>query len=451
MNADFSRRRLLWRGAAAGVGYWLTGLEGQAAAPPSASPNERVNVAIVGSGGRGEENLKEIADEKAEVNIVALCDVDQARLDAAGQRNPRARRFRDFRKMFDMMGAQFEAVVVSTPDHMHAPVSLAAIRRGKHVYCEKPLCWCIAEARRLAESARKYKVATQMGTQGMAESGSRAGVEMVRSGVLGPVREMHVWTDRAKGWWPQGVDRPPATPPVPTSLDWDLWLGVAKPRPYHPDYVPFRWRGWKEFGTGPLGDMGIHNAAMPYIGLRLGLPTAVEITEVSDHHAESFPAWAILKYEFPARGDMPPLVMHWYDGGKKPAAELFSGWKGKVAENGALLIGDKGSLYSIEWTGGDWRLLPTDKFRGHKRPAPTEPRSPGHHAEWVRACKGGPPAYCNFIDFASRITEVMLLGGLALRVGKRIEWDATAMRTRNCPEADALIDRAYRPGWETLH
>jgi predicted dehydrogenase len=447
MKARFSRRKLLSNVSAAGVGVWLTGAEGRSQDSGTA-PHERLNVAVIGCGGQGGANLDIVGDKAAGANIAALCDVDETRSGAAGEKFPKARRFRDFREMFDAMHARIDAVVVSTPDHMHAPISLAAMRRGKHVYCEKPLCWCIAEARRMAETAKQYKAATQMGTQGMADAGSRAGVEMVRSGVLGAVRQMHVWTDRAKGWWPQGVDRPPATPPVPKGLDWDLWLGVAPARPYHPDYAPFRWRGWKDFGTGPLGDMGIHNAAMPYIGLKLGLPTAVDIVDVSDHKAETFPAWSIVRYEFPARGDLAPLSLYWYDGGKKPPADLFFGRK--VQENGALLVGEKGSLYSIEWTGGDWRLLPDANFRGHKRPTPTEPRSPGHHAEWIRACKGGPAAYCNFVDFAAKITEVMLLGGLALRVGKRIEWDAAAMRTKNCPEADALIDRRYRRGWESL-
>jgi predicted dehydrogenase len=317
---------------------------------------------------------------------------------------------------------------------------------GKHVYCEKPLTWGIAEARLMARTAKKFKVATQMGTQGMAENGSRAGVEVVRSGVLGRVRELHVWTDRAKKWWPQGVDRPRDTPPIPRGLDWDLWLNGAPYRPYHPEYVPFRWRGWKDFGTGPVGDMGIHNAAMPFIGLKLGLPTSIEIVETSGLKNETFPGWALLRFQFPARGDGAPLVLYWYDGGKKPSSDLIGG--GTVAANGAILVGDQATLYSIEWTGGDWRILPEEKQRQFKTPPASEPRSPGHHAEWLRACKGGPPAYCNFIDFAATITEVMLLGCLALRTGKKIEWDAAAMRAPKCPEADAFIHRHYRKGWE---
>jgi predicted dehydrogenase len=440
MPNRINRRELLRTTALTGIGVWLGGA-GRTAGQEK-SPNEKLNIAVIGCGGQGGENLRAVAGE----NVVALCDVDEARAAAAFAAFPKAKKFRDFRRMFDQVQRQIDAVTVSTPDHMHAPISLTAMRLGKHVYCEKPLTWCIAEARAMAETAKKQKVATQLGTQGMAGDGSRAGVEVVRCGVLGPVRELHVWTDRAKGWWPQGIDRPQDTPPVPKGLDWDLWLGVAPQRPYHPAYVPFKWRGWKDFGTGPLGDMGIHNAAMPFIGLRLGPPSSVEIVETSGLKAETFPAWSVLRYEFPPRGDLPGLTLHWYDGGKKPSADLIPGRK--VADNGAILVGEKGTLYSIEWTGGDWHLLPEEKFRDFKPPKQTEPRSPGHHAEWIRACKGGPAAYCNFIDFAAAITEVMLLGDLALRTGKRIDWDAAAMRARGCPEADEWINRKYRKGWE---
>jgi len=395
-------------------------------------PNGKVRLGIIGCGGMGQGDLACFL-QNPEVDCVMVCDVDDARI-AKGveicqqKRGRKPDTARDFRRVLDRKDV--DAVLIAT---------------GKHVYCEKPLTWCIAEARRMAETARKHKLATQMGTQGMAAAGSRAGVEVVRSGVLGPVRELHVWTDRAKGWWPQGVDRPKDTPPAPKGLDWDLWLGVASERPYHPAYVPFKWRGWKDFGTGAVGDMGIHNAAMPFVGLRLGPPRSVEIVETSGLKEETFPEWSILRYQFPARGDQPALTLHWYEGGKKPSSDLIFGRK--VAENGAILVGDKGTLYSIEWTGGDWHLLPEHKFRDFKPPQPSEPRSPGHHAEWIRACKGGPAAYCNFIDFAAAITEVMLLGVLALRTGSKIEWDAAAMRAPNCPEAEQFIRRQYRKGW----
>ena len=299
----------------------------------------------------------------------------------------------------------------------------------------------------MADTARQAKVATQMGTQGMAHDRSRAGIEVIRSGVLGEVREIHVWTDRAAGWWPQGVDRPQETPPVPQGLDWDLWLGVAPERPYHPDYCPFKWRGWKVFGTGPLGDMGIHNAAMVYVGLQPGLPTSAEIVETSGLKAETFPTWAKLRYEFPARNGRGPMALYWYDGGKRPSAQLIGGHE--VAGNGAIVIGSQGTLYSIEWTGADWHLLPEEKFRDYKMPEPSLPRAPqeSQHREWIQACKGGPPTFCDFVTFAAPLTETMLVGNLALRTGKKIEWDAEKLEARNCPEAARFIRRPYREGW----
>ena len=248
---------------------------------PGAGPNEKLNLAIVGCGGQGAENLKRVAGE----NIVALCDVDEERAADAFRSHPKAKRFRDYRKMLDALHPQIDAVVVSIPDHMHAPVSLAAMELGKHVYCEKPLTWSIDEARRMASLARDKKLATQMGTQGMAGDGARTGIEVIRSGVLGAVTELHVWTDRPARWWPQGIDRPRDTPPVPGSLDWDLWLGVASARPYHPAYCPFAWRGWKDFGTGAVGDMGIHNAAMPFAALQLGPPASAR--DPSDVRAQA--------------------------------------------------------------------------------------------------------------------------------------------------------------------
>ncbi len=439
---NLNRRDFLKRSAALGSVAATTGFWSSRSVAESKSPNEKLDVAFIGSGGQAGFSLQGLADQ----NIVALCDVDQRRAAGAFQRYAKAGKFRDFRKMFDKLHRQIDAVVVCTPDHMHAPASLWAMRLGKHVYCEKPLCWSIEEARLMAAAAKQYQVATQMGTQGMAEDGSRAGVEVVRSGVLGAVREMHVWTDRAQSVWPQGIERPTDRPPVPQGLDWDLWLGVAPRRPYHPAYVPFKWRGWKNFGTGAIGDMGIHNAAMPYVGLKLGLPTSVEIVGTSRLVSETFPAWSILRLEFPARGELPPVTLHWYDGGKRPSSDLIGGRE--VARNGAILVGEKATLYSIEWTGGDWHLLPEDKFRDYRPPAPTVPRSAGHHKEWVAACKGGPAALCNFVDFAAPLTEVMLLGCLAQRVGKKIRWDAANMRAVGCPEADEFIKRDYRKGWE---
>jgi predicted dehydrogenase len=258
---------------------------------------------------------------------------------------------------------------------------------------------------------------------------------------------LHVWTDRPGEWWPQGIDRPRDTPPVPGSLDWNLWLGVAPARPYHSAYCPFVWRGWKDFGTGAVGDMGIHNAAMPFAALRLGPPASAEVIETSGLKSETFPVWSRLKLEFPAGGGRGPIVLYWYDGGRKPPAELVGGRK--LPDNGAIVVGTKGTLTSAEWTGGDWALLPEDRFRDFKAPRPSLPRAPGrsHHQEWLAACRGGAPAFCRFDGFASQLTEALLVANLALRTGRKIVWDAGAMEARGCPEASPLIRREYRTGW----
>jgi len=440
MTRRITRRKMLTGTASAGAAAWLSGSVNTLSA--GLPPSEKLNIAFIGSGGQAAFSLENLVDH----NIVALCDVDERRAARAFEQFPKAKRFRDYRRMLDQVGPGIDAVVVATPDHTHAPASIRAMQLGKHVYCEKPLTWCIEEARDMATAAKRNKVATQMGTQGMAMGAARAGIEVLRDGAIGTAREMHVWTDRAQGWWPQGVDRPEEKPPTPSELDWDLWVGVAALRPYHPAYVPFKWRGWLDFGTGSIGDMGIHNAAMAWVGLELGLPRSVEVVATSGINRETFPAWSILRLEFPSRGPLPPVTMHWYDGGKKPSPELIGG--GQVAENGAVIVGDQGTMYSIEWTGADWRLLPEEKFRDYRPPEPSVPRCSGHHAEWIAACKGGPQAFCNFVDFGAPLTEVMLLGNLALRTGQKIEWDVRAMQAKECPEADEVIRREYRKGWE---
>ena len=281
----------------------------------------------------------------------------------------------------------------------------------------------------------------------MASDRARTGIEIIRSGVLGDVTELHVWTDRPTGWWPQGVDRPRDKAAVPAGLDWNLWLGVAPARPYHPSYCPFAWRGWKDFGTGAPGDMGIHNAAMPFAALELGAPASAEVIETSGLKPETFPAWSRIKLEFPARAGRGPVKLYWYDGGKKPSADLLGGHK--LADNGAIVVGTRGTMSSVEWTGGDWALLPEDRFRDFKPPRPSQPRAPGHshHQEWLAACRGGAPAFCRFDGFAAQLTETMLVANLAIRMGRKIDWNAAAMEARGCPEASAFIKREYRTGW----
>ena len=441
MRRDPDRRQVLRQLGAMGIG--ATGFGAVPFSAGGASADQKLNIAIVGCGGQGEENLSKVAGE----NIIALCDVDEKRGADAFTRFPAAKRFIDYRKMLDVMHRQIDAVVVSTPDHMHAPVSLAAMELGKHVYCEKPLTWGIDEARRMASLAREKKLATQMGTQGMASDRARNGIEIIRSGVLGDVTELHVWTDRPTGWWPQGVDRPGERQAVPSGLDWNLWLGVAPERSYHRAYCPFAWRGFKDFGTGAPGDMGIHIAAMPFAALSLGPPASAEIIATSGLKAETFPAWSRLKLEFRGKGKSGPIAMYWYDGGQKPPADLARGVK--LADNGAILVGTKGTLSSVEWTGGDWALLPRDQFRAFKPPAPSQPRAPGqsHHQEWLAACRGGAPAFCRFDGFAAELTETMLVANLAIRTGRKIEWNARDMKAEGCPEASAFVKREYRTGW----
>ena len=361
-----NRREMLRDVMTIGAGAWVASRGSAKAA--FASVGEKLNIAVIGCGGRGGENLKGVKGE----NIVALCDVDEVRLNAAAASRPKARKFEDFRKMLEAMHKNIDAVVVSTPDHTHAAASLMAMRLGKHVYCEKPLAWSIEEVRLMAKTAKQRGVATQLGTQGMAGDNARAGIEVIRSGVLGEIRELHVWTDRAANWWPQGVDRPRDTPPPPKNLDWDLWLGGAPARPYHPAYVPFKRRGWLDFGTGAIGDMGIHNAAMPLTALQLGVPRSVEIVETSGLKSETFPKWARLRCEFPARGGRKPVVLYWYDGGQKPPESLVGR---KLAANGTIVVGSAGTLCSSEWTGGDWDLLPAENFRDYRPPQPTLPRA----------------------------------------------------------------------------
>lgn len=408
--------------------------------------NEKLNMAFVAAGGQGGGLVGAFAGLGE--NIVALCDVDEQRAAGSFQRFPNAKRYHDFRKMLEEMHKQIDAVVVATPDHTHAVSSVMAMKLGKHVYCEKPLTWSIYEARVMREVAKQSKVATQMGNQGTATGGLRQSVEIIQSGAIGQVREVHVWTNRPI--WPQGMERPKDEPPVPPYLQWDLWLGPAPYRPYHPAYLPFAWRGWCDFGTGALGDMGCHTMNMPVMALKLhqviaeGRTIVVE-AESSGCNQETYPKWAIVRYEFPERGNLPPVTLTWYEGGKKPPQDLLPSQP--MPGSGCLLIGEKGSLFAPDDYGSHWQLLPAEQFKGYQPPAPTLPRSPGHHREFALACKGGQPAMSNFIDYASYLTEIVLLGNLAIRLGRKIVWSAKEMRALACPEADPLIRREYRQGW----
>lgn len=435
MSKKINRRSFLKGAAAGGLGLLIL-KDSRLAFGYEA--NEKLDIAMIGCGGRGGANLKGVADQ----NIVALCDTNDNTVAKAAENHPNATKFADFRVMLDTMGKSIDAVVVSTPDHTHAVAAMAAIKMGKHVYCEKPLTHTIYEARMLRDAARKYGVATQMGNQGTSNNGLREAVEVVRSGALGHVYEVHVWSDRPI--WPQGVERPAETPAVPSGLHWDLWLGPAPNRPYNPAYEPFKWRGWLDFGTGALGDMGCHTLNMPFMALDLKNPVCVQTESLVGTAPETFPKQSIIRFTYKARGDMGPVRLKWYDGGLKPSPELFG--EEKLPGNGFGLVGENGFLMSGDAYGGSYKLLPAEKFDGFKKPVPTLQRSPGHYAEWINACKGGEPAMSNF-DYASALTETILLGSLAIAVGEPIYWDAEHMKAINCPKADQFINPAYRAGW----
>jgi predicted dehydrogenase len=308
----------------------------------------------------------------------------------------------------------------------------------------------------MARVAAETRVATQMGTQGHAYEGTRRAVETLRAGLIGDVTELHVWTDRPAGWWPQGITRPSETPPVPGGLDWDVWLGPAPERPYNEAYVPFKWRGFWDFGTGAIGDMGIHNLDTAYWGLELGTPTSVSVKDCSPAFTdpamkETAPLWSIIELQFPARGERPAVKMTWYDGGKLPPPELFQGQKLITRDGGSLVIGSKGTLFTRTWHGGQTEadmfvLLPREKFADVAPPPQILTRPASHHQEWLDACRGQGTAQSNF-GYAAVLTESLLIGNVALRTGKTIEWDSTHMRATNASDADQYIRPEFRRGW----
>jgi predicted dehydrogenase len=422
-----------------------------------ASANNRLNIAGIGVGGQGGGDIQNVSSE----NIVALCDVDRRQAAGTFRKFPKAKQYSDFRVMLEKEEKNIDAVVVATPDHVHAVASMMAIKMGKHVFCEKPLTYSMYEARELAKAARETKVATQMGNQGHSGEGIRLICEWIWDGAIGPVREVHAWTTHAV--WPQGMDRPKETPPVPETLDWDLWLGPAPHRPYHPAYAPTLWRGWWDFGTGGLGDMGCHNLDPVFWALKLGHPTSVEascsifvptVTWDKPFNNESYPQASIVRYEFPQREDMPPLELTWYDGGLMPRRpkELETGRRLGDKLGGVIFIGNKGKLICDSYANSP-RLIPESRMKDYKRPARSLPRSVGHHKEWVEACKGGKPAGSNF-DYAGPMTEVILLGNIAVRMslktqekGLRLAYDGPNMRITNLPEANEYLHRTYRQGW----
>jgi len=431
--------------------------------------NDRINIACIGVGGKGDSDSNDASNCGG--NIVAICDVDKNTLASKakklGEKFPRMKQYQDYRKMLEEIGKDIDAVTVSTPDHHHGVAALRAMKMGKHCFCQKPLVQTVYEARQMRQIAKEKNLATQMGNQGSAETGLRRAVEVVQAGVIGKPLELHVWSNRPV--WPQGLDRPAGTDPVPANLDWDVWLGAAKKRPFKKDvYHTFKWRGWYEFGTGALGDMACHTVNMPFRALNLGFPNVVECELASRVYAETFPKTSRIRYEFPQRGDLPPLKFWWYDGNPGDALkpirpegeavhEVISTYD-KLPGSGALIIGEKGKVFSPDDYGarffvamkGKSEYVAGDQHEACKAVPESIPRSPGHMQEWFRMMKDGVPAYSNF-DIAAYLTEIILLGCIALRVGegKRMEWDGPNMRSPNLPEAARFVKRDNRSGWSS--
>ena len=453
--AGISRRGFAPRAAAALTGIMLLPRHvlGGSGAP---APSDKLNIAGVGVGGMGGEYLKNLESE----NIVALCDVDSEKAAKTFSRYPNAKTYTDFRELLDKEKG-IDAVVIGTPDHTHASVAMAAIQLHKHVYCAKPMTRTIHEARAVVKAAREAKVATQMSVQSCASEKACATAEWVRAGAAGDVREVHVWSDRPV--WPQGMARPEEAPPAPSTLAWELWLGPAPERPYHPVYHPFRWRGWHDFGTGALGDMGCHTFHVIFQALRLEHPTRVQacsnfqmlpayaddadqdwMMSKKAKYPETFPMASIVTWDFPARGKLPAVRLHWYDGGLRPARP--EGWPQdkEYPKDGILFCGSKGVLYS-GFTGGPL-IVSGAKKKGFTAPRPSLPRTKGHYQEFAEAAKGGPAPNCNF-EFGGRLTEVALLGTIAQRTGAVLEWDAAEGRITNDETANQLIQQPRRTGW----
>ena len=463
----FSRRQFISTTALAGAAMFA----GCATrGPRRISANQKLNIGVVGAMGKGQSDTDHCASE----NIVALCDVDSERCASQLKKYPGAKFYQDWRVMLEKE-KNLDAVIISTPDHTHAVIAAEAMRMGKHIYCQKPLVQTVHEARLLRQLAKENGIVTQMGNQGSAEDGLRRAVEVVQAGLIGQVREVHVWSNRPV--WPQGMDRPTGSDPVPASLNWDSWLGPAQFRPYKNDiYHHFKWRGWQDFGTGALGDMACHTANMPFRALKLGYPTEIEAW-APGINGETYPLKSRIRFLFPERDGLAPVNFHWYDGGdpkpgnpfvhdgnNKPVKEVtaeIEEMMGEVPGSGCVLIGDKGKLFSPDDYGAKFFLRLNDEkelVNGQSHEAVKAipqiiPRNAfqgngdlRHHLEWIAGCKGGPVPYSNF-DIAAYLTEIILLGCVAMRTGKKLEWDGPNMRATNAPEAMQFVKRINRKGW----
>lgn len=436
MTSRLTRRDFLSTSAATGGALALGAYVNPAAAKDSKSPNERLNIAAIGATGRAGADISGVASQ----NIIAIADVDTNLLEKGSTRYPGVRKYQDFRVMLEKEEDNIDAVVVGTPDHTHAPAAAMAMRMKKHTYCEKPLTHTVKEARVLTELAAKNKLVTQMGTQIHAGDNYRRVVELVESGAIGAVREVHVWApaDYSGGKFTTGTD-------APKNLDWDLWLGPAPKRSYSQGVHPFNWRRFWDFGTGGLGDFGCHYMDLPHWALNLKHPTTISASGPPvDPVSPS--AGVIVEYQYPSRGKLPPVKMTWYDGPARP--KILSTLKdknGKVLNwrSGQLFIGSEGMILSNY---GQLLLLPEAKFADFKRPEPYIPKSIGHHNEWLNAIKTNGPTTCNF-DYSGALSEAVMLGVASYRSGKRIEWDAKNLKVTNAPEAQQYIHKEYRKGW----
>ncbi len=398
------------------------------------SSDRKLNIGVIGVGNRGASNIAEIKDE----NIVALCDVDRQYLDEMASRYPGAKTYTDFRKLLEQ--PDLDAVLINTPDHTHYLAAMLAMQRGLHVYCEKPLAHSIWETREMAAAAKRFKVVTQTGNQHHASDGYRGVAEIVQAGAMGDVKEVHVWTNRPI--WPQGIARPEQSPPVPEHLDWDLWLGPAPARPYNEVYHPLGWRGWFDFGCGALGDMGPHLLDPVVWALELDAPTKVS-AESSGVNDQTFPTWSIVRFEFSMGEPRRTIKLVWYDGDKQPPESLTGIFR--LPPNGIFMFSERAKLFAPQY-GGAAVVIPYDRSDSIELPEPYLPKSPGHHREWVDACKQHGTTSCDF-SYGAKLTEICLLGNIAIRSGKTIEWNHDEMRATNGVDIEHLLRRDYRDEW----
>ena len=449
-GSALTRREFLGTTATAAAGFVIVPRK-VLGGPGYQAPSDTLNIGCVGVGGKGTSDIWACSTE----NIVALCDADDEQMarfmtqkDNKPEYQPKydkAVKHRDFRRMLEK--EKLDAITVSTPDHTHAVIAMTAMKMGKHVFVQKPLTHTVKEARLLAQEAKKRNLVTQMGNQGHSKEGARLICEWIWDGAIGDVREVHVWTNRPI--WPQGIDAPKEIPSVPPTLDWDVWLGPAPWRPYHPAYLPFNWRGWWDYGTGAVGDMGAHLVDQPFWALKLGAPATVQASSTK-YTKDSYPLAEVITYEFPARGKMPPARMIWYDGGLMPPrpAVLDEGRMMGDDGGGCLFVGAKGMIMCSTY-GENPRILPEQLMRDYKRPEKTIPRSPGIMEEWIAAIKAGKKSTTDF-DYSGPLTEAMLLGNVALRMKDAtavLHWDAVNMQVTNLPEANQFIHKEYRAGW----